>query len=50
MLDKADLSTESKLWIGHVPFSGNRKSGIGRDGTESDVEAMTEWKWVTIQT
>ena len=50
MLDKADLSTELKRWIGHVPFGGNGESGIGHDGTEADVDAMTEWKWMTIQT
>ncbi len=32
----------------HVPFGGNRASGAGREGTEADIEAMTEIKWVTI--
>ena len=33
----------------HVPFGGIKDSGYGREGTEEDIEAMTEWKWVTIQ-
>ncbi|MEM8922112.1 MAG: aldehyde dehydrogenase family protein [Actinomycetota bacterium] len=33
----------------HVPFGGNGQSGVGREGTEADIEAMTEWKWITIQ-
>lgn len=33
----------------HVPFGGMGKSGFGREGTETDVEAMTEWKWITVQ-
>lgn len=34
----------------HVPFGGNGESGIGREGTEADIDAMTEWKWITVQT
>ena len=33
----------------NVPFGGVKDSGFGREGTEEDLEAMTEWKWVTIQ-
>ncbi len=33
----------------HVPFGGTKESGFGREGTEEDMEAMTEWKWITIQ-
>lgn len=33
----------------HVPFGGNGQSGVGREGTDSDLEAMTELKWVTVQ-
>ena len=33
----------------HVPFGGVKDSGYGREGTEEDIEAMTEWKWITIQ-
>lgn len=33
----------------HVPFGGNGESGIGREGTDADMEAMTELKWVTVQ-
>lgn len=33
----------------HVPFGGVGESGFGRDGTEVDIELMTEWKWVTLQ-
>lgn len=34
----------------HVPFGGNGESGVGREGTEADIDAMTEWKWITVQT
>ncbi len=34
----------------HVPFGGTGDSGFGREGTEADIEALTELKWVTIQT
>ncbi len=34
----------------NVPFGGTKESGFGREGTEVDIEEMTEWKWVTIQT
>ena len=34
----------------HVPFGGVGDSGFGREGTEADLEAFTELKWVTIQT
>ena len=33
----------------HVPFGGNGESGFGREGTDSDLEAMTRLKWVTVQ-
>ncbi len=33
----------------HVPFGGNGESGVGREGTEADIDAMTEWKWITVQ-
>lgn len=33
----------------HVPFGGNGDSGVGREGTDADMEAMTELKWVTVQ-
>ena len=33
----------------HVPFGGNGESGMGREGTDADIEAMTELKWVTVQ-
>ena len=33
----------------HVPFGGNGESGVGREGTDADMEAMTELKWVTEQ-
>jgi acyl-CoA reductase-like NAD-dependent aldehyde dehydrogenase len=33
----------------HVPFGGVGESGQGREGSDADIEAMTEWKWVTIQ-
>lgn len=33
----------------HVPFGGVGDSGFGREGTEADIEALTELKWVTVQ-
>lgn len=33
----------------HVPFGGNGQSGVGREGTDADLEAMTELKWITVQ-
>jgi len=33
----------------HVPFGGVGESGFGREGTEVDIDLMTEWKWVTLQ-
>ncbi len=33
----------------HVPFGGNGESGFGREGTDADMQAMTELKWVTVQ-
>jgi len=33
----------------HVPFGGTGESGFGREGTEDDLETMTELKWVTVQ-
>ena len=33
----------------HVPFGGVGDSGWGREGTEEDIEAMTEFKWITMQ-
>ena len=33
----------------HVPFGGIGDSGFGREGTEADIDALTELKWVTMQ-
>ncbi|MBX2838252.1 MAG: aldehyde dehydrogenase family protein [Gammaproteobacteria bacterium] len=33
----------------HVPFGGVGDSGWGREGTEEDIAAMTEYKWITVQ-
>ena len=33
----------------HVPFGGVGDSGFGREGTEVDIDLMTEWKWITLQ-
>ena len=33
----------------HVPFGGVGDSGFGREGTEVDIDLMTEWKWITVQ-
>lgn len=32
----------------HVPFGGIGDSGFGKEGTEADIEAMSDLKWVTI--
>ena len=33
----------------HVPFGGLGDSGFGREGTEEDMNAFTEMKWITIK-
>ncbi len=33
----------------HVPFGGKGESGMGREGTDAELAAMTELKWVTVQ-
>ena len=33
----------------HVPYGGVGESGHGREGTDGDIEALTEWKWITVQ-
>ena len=33
----------------HIPFGGNGTSGLGREGTDADLDIMTRWKWITIQ-
>ncbi|MES9815382.1 MAG: aldehyde dehydrogenase family protein [Candidatus Thiodiazotropha sp.] len=30
------------------PFGGKGLSGLGREGTEADLDILTEWKWITI--
>jgi len=30
------------------PFGGVGLSGFGREGTEAELDALTEWKWITI--
>jgi len=32
------------------PFGGTGQSGYGREGTEADLDILTEWKWITIRT
>ncbi len=32
----------------HVPFGGTGDSGFGREGTDIDIDTLTEWKWVTM--
>ncbi len=31
------------------PFGGQGLSGYGREGTEADLDVMTQWKWITIR-
>lgn len=31
------------------PFGGQGLSGSGREGTEADLDILTEWKWITIR-
>lgn len=31
------------------PFGGQGLSGFGREGTEADLDILTEWKWITIR-
>ena len=33
----------------HVPFGGTGSSGFGREGTDIDIDTLTEWKWITVQ-
>lgn len=33
----------------HVPFGGVGESGMGREGTDIDIDTLTEWKWITVQ-
>lgn len=33
----------------HVPFGGVGDSGFGREGALVGIDAMTEWKWITLQ-
>jgi acyl-CoA reductase-like NAD-dependent aldehyde dehydrogenase len=30
------------------PFGGQGLSGLGREGTEADLDILTQWKWITI--
>ena len=30
------------------PFGGQGLSGFGREGTEADLDILTQWKWITI--
>ena len=32
----------------HVPFGGTGDSGFGREGTDIDIDTLTEWKWITM--
>jgi acyl-CoA reductase-like NAD-dependent aldehyde dehydrogenase len=31
------------------PFGGQGMSGQGREGTEADLDILTQWKWITIR-
>lgn len=31
------------------PFGGQGLSGQGREGTEADLDILTEWKWITLR-
>lgn len=30
------------------PFGGSGLSGYGREGTEAELDILTEWKWITV--
>lgn len=30
------------------PFGGSGLSGFGREGTEAELDILTEWKWITV--
>jgi acyl-CoA reductase-like NAD-dependent aldehyde dehydrogenase len=30
------------------PFGGTGLSGFGREGTEAELDILTEWKWITV--
>ena len=30
------------------PFGGRGLSGLGREGTEVELDHLTQWKWITI--
>lgn len=30
------------------PFGGSGLSGYGREGTEAELDMLTEWKWITV--
>lgn len=32
-----------------APFGGVGDSGFGRESTDTEIEDLTEWKWITIQ-
>jgi acyl-CoA reductase-like NAD-dependent aldehyde dehydrogenase len=31
------------------PFGGQGLSGFGREGTEADLDILTQWKWITLR-
>jgi acyl-CoA reductase-like NAD-dependent aldehyde dehydrogenase len=31
------------------PFGGQGLSGLGREGTEAELDVLTQWKWITIR-
>jgi NAD-dependent aldehyde dehydrogenases len=33
----------------NVPFGGIGDNGFGREGVDVDIDALTQWKWITIQ-
>ena len=32
----------------HAPFGGVGDSGFGREGAIAGIDALTEWKWITL--
>ena len=43
------VNDTSIFWVDHMPYGGNRRSGLGREGVRFAVEEMTNIKMVVIR-